>query len=146
MKTIHVVLYTLAGCLVFLMVAFAIVDNIPYWRAKPPSNVKDLRSFFAWMPEPIRAFRITVESKRYYQITGPAGRYLASGPSAYTFDEQGGFIGWTPDMGDFYTPKEVFSPKAKEEEISLDEMKMLMKSSSNQSMSRTRASAHVGYL
>ena len=36
-------------------------------------------------------------------MLAPAGRYLASGPSAYLFDEKGKFVDWTADMGDYYT-------------------------------------------
>ena len=33
----------------------------------------------------------------------PAGRFGASGPSAYLFNGKGDFVDWTADMGDFYT-------------------------------------------
>ena len=46
--------------------------------------------------------------KTYTVMLAPAGRYLASGPSAYLFDEQGQFVDWTADMGDFYTVKNRF--------------------------------------
>ena len=39
----------------------------------------------------------------YTVMPAPAGRYLASGPSAYVFDPQGKFVDWTPDMGDYPT-------------------------------------------
>ena len=131
MTNISKVKIGLAGALLFLVSLIFIFDHIPYWRAKPPSSVTNVRSFFDWMPEPRGALRITVENKRYYQMTGPAGRVLASGPSAYTFDEQGQFIGWTPDMGDIHFPEMAFSPKARQEMISLDEMRMMMKTSFN---------------
>ena len=44
----------------------------------------------------------------YTVMLAPAGRYLASGPSAYLFDELGQFADWTADMGDFYTAKNHF--------------------------------------
>ena len=44
----------------------------------------------------------------YTVMLGPAGRYVASGPSAYLFNEQGQFVDWTADMGDFYTVKNRF--------------------------------------
>jgi hypothetical protein len=44
----------------------------------------------------------------YTVMLAPAGRYLASGPSAYLFDERGQFVDWTADMGDFHTVKNRF--------------------------------------
>ena len=44
----------------------------------------------------------------YTVMLAPAGRYLASGPSAYLFDERSRFVDWTADMGDFYTVKNRF--------------------------------------
>lgn len=44
----------------------------------------------------------------YTVMLGPAGRYLASGPSAYLFDQHGQFVDWTPDMGDVSTTKNGF--------------------------------------
>ena len=44
----------------------------------------------------------------YTVMLAPAGRYLASGPSAYLFDGTGQFVDWTADMGDFYTVKNGF--------------------------------------
>ena len=44
----------------------------------------------------------------YTVMLAPAGRYLASGPSAYLFDEHEQFVDWTADMGDFYTVKNNF--------------------------------------
>lgn len=41
----------------------------------------------------------------YTVMLAPAGRTLASGPSAYLFDQNGQFIDWTADMGDFKTKK-----------------------------------------
>jgi hypothetical protein len=39
----------------------------------------------------------------YTVVLAPAGRHLASGPSAYLFDPEGRFVDWTSDMGDFPT-------------------------------------------
>ena len=44
----------------------------------------------------------------YTVILAPAGRFLASGPSAYLFDGKGQFVDWTADMGDFYTVRNRF--------------------------------------
>jgi len=45
----------------------------------------------------------------YTVMLAPAGRYLASGPSAYLFDTNGVFVDWTSDMGDLYTVKYKFN-------------------------------------
>jgi hypothetical protein len=69
------------------------------------------------------AYRITADGVAYYQITGPAGRCLASGPAGYTFDSHGQFIGWSSDIGDFKTPAQVFTPGSKREKITVDELR-----------------------
>lgn len=47
--------------------------------------------------------------KTYTVMLAPAGRYMASGPSAYLFDDKGQFVDWTADMGDHYTVKNHFN-------------------------------------
>jgi hypothetical protein len=112
---VGVVLLLLIGC---------IADNqISYSRAKPPKTVTDVSTCLAWLRNPMGAYRITDGDVIYYRVTGPAGRHVASGLSAYTFDSQGKFIGWTPDAGDFPTPGLRLSPGAKREEISLEELR-----------------------
>jgi hypothetical protein len=69
------------------------------------------------------AYRITSGGVVYYQVTGPAGRYLASGPAGYTFDSHGQFLGWSADIGDIKKPAQVFAPEAKREKITLDELR-----------------------
>jgi len=113
--TIGVALLLLIGCIA--------ADQIPHSRATPPKSVTDVPSCLAWLQKPKGAYRIIDGQRIYYRVTGPAGRYLASGPSAYTFDSHGKFIGWTADVGDFSTPGLHISPSAKEEAISLDELR-----------------------
>ena len=114
---VGVLLSLLAGCLALV--------KIPYLQAKPPKNVTDVASCLVWLKKPMGAYKITDGNFVYYRVTGPAGRFLASGPSAYTFDAQGRFIGWTADLGDLPTPGLTISPSAKREKISLQELKML---------------------
>jgi hypothetical protein len=91
----------LAGCLA--------VDQIPMSAARPPKNLKTIQEFEAWK-------RGAIMGKGTFETTGvtytvmlaPAGRFLASGPSAYLFDDNGQFVDWTADMGDFYTVKNRF--------------------------------------
>jgi hypothetical protein len=115
------------GILLFLLICSFALDHVLYQRAKPPESVTDISSCLAWMKYPVGAYRITTDKAVYYQITGPAGRSLASGQAAYSFDSQGKFIGWTKDMGDFYEPPEVFVRGHNREKISLDELKRIFK-------------------
>jgi len=119
------VLKILAACIaipVVLLIGSLLADQIPFSRAKPPATVTDIQSCLLWLSKPMAYYRVTVDSNVYYQITGPSGRYLASGPAAYTFDSGGRFLGWTADMGDFKTPAQVFSTGANRQRIGLAEL------------------------
>ena len=96
-------------------------------RATPPNRVVDLQTFFEWKPNPSGAEKVTVSNTVYYQLLGSAGRSLASGRAAYAFDANGKFIGWTKDAGDFYEPKSVYAPGAKREQISVEEVRALLR-------------------
>ena len=111
------------GVPLLLLIGCIAADQIPHSRATPPKSVTDVPSCLAWLQKPMGAYRITDGQMIYYRVTGPAGRYLASGPSAYTFDSHGKFIGWTADVGDFPTPGLHISPDAKRETLSLDELR-----------------------
>lgn len=112
---VGVPLLLLGGCIA--------ADRIPYSRAKPPRSVTDVPSCLTWLKRPMGAYKITDGEVVYYRVTGPAGRFLASGPSAYTFDSHGRFVGWTADAGDFPTPGLHLSPGAKREKMSLEELR-----------------------
>src|SRR5262245_47703127 len=88
----------LGGCL--------LLDQIPLSSARPPKNIETIEDFRAWKRGAILG-KGTFENAgvTYTVMLAPAGRYLASGPSAYLFDEQGQFVDWTADMGDYYTVK-----------------------------------------
>jgi hypothetical protein len=121
-RTIKVICVAV-GVPLLLLIGCIAADRIPHSRAKPPKTVTDVSSCLGWLQKPMGAYRITDGDLVYYRVTGPAGRYLASGPSAYTFDSRGKFIGWTADVGDFPTPGLHLSPGAKRETISLDELR-----------------------
>lgn len=106
-----------------LLIGCFVDDQIAFRRARPPENVTDVPSCLAWLQEPMGVYRITDGDLIYYRLTGPAGRCIASGPSAYTFDAHGKFIGWTADVGDFPTPGLQLSENVKREKISLDELR-----------------------
>lgn len=91
----------LGGCL--------LMDRIPMAAARPPGNLKTLEDFQAWKRGSIIGTGIYENSGVTYTVMlAPAGRYLASGCSAYLFNEQGQFVDWTADMGDFFTVKNRF--------------------------------------
>jgi len=91
----------LGGCL--------LCDQIPLSAARPPKHLRTLEDFQAWKRGHIMG-QGTFENGgvTYTVMLAPAGRYLASGPSAYLFDEHRQFVDWTADMGDFYTVKNGF--------------------------------------
>jgi len=98
---IAVPIVLLGGCL--------LLDQIPMSAARPPKSMKTIEDFQTWKQEAVKG-KGTYESAgvTYTVMLAPAGRYLASGPSAYLFDEHGQFVDWTADMGDFYTVKNHF--------------------------------------
>ena len=122
MKRVCKILAWGLGVPLLLLIGCIAADQIPLAQARPPKSVTDINSCLAWLKKPMGSYRVTMDETVYYQVTGPAGRYLASGPSAYTFDAQGRFIGWSADMGDFKTPVEVFREGAKREKIPLDQL------------------------
>ncbi|HEU5071960.1 MAG TPA: hypothetical protein VFV96_16270 [Verrucomicrobiae bacterium] len=115
-----------------LLLAASFLPDLLYYmpRAKPPVTVVDLHSFLAWKPDPKRAWKITVSNEVYYQLSGPPGRWLASGPAAYAFDSSGRFIGWTADSGDISRPVIIYAPGANRQSINVDTVRALLKTNS----------------
>jgi hypothetical protein len=122
MKRVVIILACVIGVPLLLLIGCIGMEQIPMSRARPPKSVTDVSSCLAWLKKPMGSYRVTVGNAVYYQVTGPAGRFAASGPSAYTFDAQGRFIGWSSDMGDFKRPAEVFQEGAKRERIPLEQL------------------------
>lgn len=121
-RTIKVICAVVAVPL-FLLIGCVAADRIPRARATPPKSITDVSSCLAWLKEPMAIYRVSAGGEVYYEVTGPAGRYLASGPAGYTFDSRGQFMGWSLDIGDFKTPPQVFTPDAKWESITIDELR-----------------------
>ena len=91
----------LGGCL--------LMDQISMASARPPKTIKTIEDFRTWKGgSNIREGTFENSGVKYTVMLAPAGRYLASGPSAYMFNEQGQFVDWTPDTGDSYTVKNRF--------------------------------------
>ena len=93
--------FLLGGCIVF--------DCITMAAARPPKLLKTIEDFETWKRGSIMG-RGSFETGgvTFNVMLAPAGRALASGPSAYLFDEKGQFVDWTGDMGDCYTVKNHF--------------------------------------
>jgi hypothetical protein len=103
-----------------------IEDHRAHAKATPPSNVTDIKSCLAWLKLPGRIYQITDDKSVYYQINGPSSGYATgSSPSAYSFDANGKFTGWTPDADDGSVPGVHVSPTAKKEQISLTEVQKM---------------------
>lgn len=66
-----------------LLVGSLLVDQIPLSAARPPKTLKTIEDFQAWKRGAIKG-KGTFESSgvAYTVMLAPAGRYLASGPSA----------------------------------------------------------------
>jgi len=126
MKPILKVFSALLGLMLVLLLASFVLDFFLVREATPPTSVIDIKTFFAWKPNPSGAVRVNVGNTVYYQLLGPAGRTLASGQSAYAFDSTGKFIGWTKDAGDFYQPRVVYSPGAERTQITVEMVRELM--------------------
>ncbi len=71
--------------------------------------MKTIEDFQTWKRSAIMG-KGTFESAgvTYTVMLAPAERHLASGPSAYLFDQLGQFVDWTADMGDFSRVKNRF--------------------------------------
>lgn len=97
------------GIVLALLVGAVFLDRIPLSAARPPQGLRTIEEFKVWKQGQIEG-QGTFENAgvTYTVLLAPAGRYLASGPSAYLFDEHGQFVDWTADMGDLFTAKNRF--------------------------------------
>lgn len=99
-------LFLILGSGLALLFGSILLDQIPLSTARPPQGLQTIEQFKIWKQGKIMGQGTYQHSGVTYTVMlAPAGRYLASGPSAYLFDEQGRFVDWTSDMGDIYTRK-----------------------------------------
>jgi hypothetical protein len=85
------------------------IDLIMLSKVRPPKTLKTIQDFQAWKGGAILGQGTYENSGTTYTVMlAPAGRTLASVPSAYLFDQDGQFVDWTSDRGDFYTVKNRF--------------------------------------
>ncbi len=111
MKTSKLIGYALLplGIVAALVIGYVVAERISLSRARPPKDLKRFEEFQAWKRGKIISEGTFQNSVGTYRVfLAPAGRLLASGPSAYLFDDQGRFIDWTPDTGDVPTIKNRF--------------------------------------
>jgi len=95
-----------------------------YLKAEPPESVKNLSSYLDWKPETKTIFKADNNGRIYYFCLGERGRTLASGPSAYCFDSNFNFIGWSSDIGDLQgtLPQQAYEERYKWKETRIDEL------------------------
>ena len=67
---------------------------------QPPFSVETLADFRNWRPQYDQALKLEARGATYYLVFGERARMLASGKSAYLFDERGTLLGWVRDIGD----------------------------------------------
>jgi len=98
------------GAIILVALGLVLIHQVPLATARPPKNLKTVEDFQAWKRGAIIGKGTFERSGVTYTVMlAPAGRYLASGPSAYLFDKNGHFVDWTADMGDFYTVKNYYN-------------------------------------
>src|SRR5262245_29345682 len=87
-----------------LLVGFAALELSWMSAARPPESMQTIEDFQALKRGAIKGKGIFESGGATYTVYfGPEARLLASGPSAYLFDEKGMFVDWSADMGDFHT-------------------------------------------
>jgi len=83
-----------------IVVAWVGAEVYSYQRAVP-RGIGTLRDYIAWRPESKCVAMTDSQGREYVIAYGPfAGVLLASGPSAYVFDDEGQFTEWSSDIGD----------------------------------------------
>jgi hypothetical protein len=85
----------LGGCL--------FLDKSAMSAARPPQNLSTIEEFRECREAVVMGCgTVEISGSSHTVLLAPAGRYLASGPSAYLFDEAGRYVDWTADMGHWY--------------------------------------------
>jgi hypothetical protein len=93
--------------IIVFLVIFA--DSIPLKKATPPQSMSTVEEFRKWKGSEIMDEGTYANNGTTYKVyLVPAGRYLASGPSAYLFTQNGDFVDWSADCGDYFTVKQNF--------------------------------------
>jgi hypothetical protein len=102
-------IFVLIALPILLIGGSILLDQIPMSAARPPKDLRTIEDFEAWKQgEILGEGTYASGGESYTVLLAPAGRFLASGPSAYLFDERGEFTDWTADMGDFRTVQNGF--------------------------------------
>jgi hypothetical protein len=114
--------------LVPLATLFLHVQSVHWFQQRyvPPQGIKNISDLLEWTGRPWWVTRYSSPKVTYYEVrlkvpTGTLMMTLASGPPSYTVDENGQFIGWSPDSGDIHTPDVLKSPDLKKESIDVEE-------------------------
>ena len=123
MKKLKVIIFVIL--VIFILIITPVLDIPLYLMARPSKNITDLHSFLEWKPKTETITKVEKNSTVYYICYGRAGRLYPSGPSAYYFDSNLSFFGWTPDCGGTHgsIPKEVYEQKSDNQtELKIEEV------------------------
>jgi hypothetical protein len=69
-------------------------------RLNPAGHASNLNEYLLWRPSANEFATIDVDGRRHVIAYGPSAGLLASGPSAYVFDDTGQLVDWSADIGD----------------------------------------------
>jgi hypothetical protein len=110
------------------IVTIFIYAHFVHWFQKryiPPEDIKNVADVLEWTGRPWWVVRYSSPTATYYELgmKVPALTLLvilSSAAPSYTVDENGRFIGWSPDSGDVHTPDVLRSHDLKRESIDVD--------------------------
>jgi hypothetical protein len=72
-----------------------------YRRIVPDGRAATLAEYLAWRPSAAEFAVVETSGMEHVIAYGPSrSLMLASGPSAYIFDDTGRMVDWSPDIGD----------------------------------------------
>ena len=111
------------------LAALFLYANFVHWfqrRYAPPPGITTVGDVLEWTGRPWWVARYTSTTATYYEIGKKVPLWtleltLASGAPSYTVDQNGRFIGWSPDSGDIHTPDALRSRELKRDSIDVDE-------------------------
>ena len=121
-----IILFTFIVILIVIIIQIFIgeLNKSYYLKATPPENIKTLNSYLEWKPGTKTIYKIENKGIVYYLCLDKPRRIPASGPSAYCFDSNCNFVGWTADIGDLHgsLPQQAYEKRYKWTEINIEEI------------------------
>ena len=112
---------------VFIVIAGLCAGIARYARQcnVPPPNIATSRDLIKWIGRPMWVMKYSGTNVTFYEIGRQQSVLVlaltfASGPPSYTVDQEGRFIGWSPDSGEICSPIEIRSKNLKRERVDVD--------------------------